>query len=67
MTDKPRIGRPANAAGHIYRTIGVSGTPAEIAAVQNGMTPRQRMEAMLAKAHNDKASAALQKALMPQA
>ena len=48
MTDKPRIGRPRNEAGHKYRIVGVSGTPAEIASVLE-LTPRQRMEAMLDK------------------
>lgn len=61
-----KTGRPKNQANHIYKVIGVSGTPAEIAAVLE-LTPRQRMEAMLAKVRNDQASAALQKALMPQA
>ena len=42
-----RIGRPPNEARHLYRTIGVSGSQAEIDAVLE-LTPRQRMEAMLA-------------------
>jgi hypothetical protein len=63
MNDK-RPGRPPNPDGHLYRTIGISGTPADVAAVLE-LTPRQRMEAMLAKVHNDQASAVLQKALMP--
>ena len=46
MTTK-RIGRPANTDGRTHRTIGVSGTQDEIAAVLE-LTPRQRMEAMLA-------------------
>ena len=46
MTDK-RPGRPANPDGHLYKTIGVSGTEQEICAVLE-LTPRQRLEAMLA-------------------
>lgn len=61
-----KAGRPRNEAGHIYKVIGVSGTQQEIAAVLE-LTPRERLEAMLAKVRNDQASAALQKALMPQA
>jgi len=50
MNDKPRrIGRPKNEAGHTYKLIGISGTPAEIDAVAYNLTPRQRMEAMLDK------------------
>lgn len=49
MSDKPRIGRPPNQDGHLYRTIGVSGTQQEIDAVLDGLTARQRMEAMLDK------------------
>jgi hypothetical protein len=52
MNDKPRIGRPRNEAGHQYQTIGVSGTPHEIAAVLK-LTPRQRLEAMLATIRDD--------------
>jgi hypothetical protein len=52
MINKPRIGRPRNEAGHVYCTIGVSGTPAEIAAVME-LTPRKRLEAMLATIHNE--------------
>ena len=48
MNDKPRIGRPPNQDGHLYRTIGVSGTQHEIDAVLE-LTPRQRLEAMLDK------------------
>lgn len=62
-----KAGRPRNEAGHIYKVIGVSGTQQEIAAVLDSLTPRERMDAMLAKVRNDQASAALQKALMPQA
>jgi len=53
--NKPRIGRPANQDGHKYKIIGVSGTPAEIDAVLFNLTPRQRMDAMLAAldARND--------------
>jgi len=47
MNDKPRIGRPRNEAGHKYRIVGISGTQDEIDAVLE-LTPRQRMEAMLA-------------------
>lgn len=61
-----KAGRPRNEAGHIYKVIGVSGTQQEIAAVLE-LTPRERLEAMLAKVRNDQASAALQKALMPRA
>lgn len=43
-----RIGRPPNEAGHKYQTIGISGTPQEIASVLYSLTPRQRMEAILA-------------------
>ncbi len=46
MNDKPRIGRPKGAG--TYRNIGVYGTPAEIAAMLDILTPRQRLEAMLA-------------------
>ena len=62
MNDKPRIGRPKGDG--TYHSIGVYGTPEEIAAVLE-LTPRQRLEAMLAKVRNDQASAVLQKALMP--
>lgn len=48
MTTKPRIGRPPNEAGHLYKMIGVSGTQHEIDAVLE-LTPRERMEAMLDK------------------
>jgi hypothetical protein len=48
MNDKPRIGRPRNQDGHTYQTIGISGTPAEIAAVLDILTPRQRMKVLLA-------------------
>jgi len=54
MNDKPRIGRPPNQAGHLYRTIGVSGAQHEIAAVLDNLTPRERMEAMLATIRDDK-------------
>jgi hypothetical protein len=47
MNDKPRIGRPPNEAGRRYKLVGVSGTQHEIDAVLE-LTPRQRMEAMLA-------------------
>lgn len=70
MTNKPRVGRPRNQDGHKYQTIGVSGTTEEIASVLDGLTPRARMEAMIAaldaqaaKRRNDEASAALQKML----
>ena len=53
MNDKPRIGRPRNEAGHKYKIIGVSGTQHEIDAVLDGLTPRQRMEAMLATIRDD--------------
>jgi hypothetical protein len=43
--DKPRPGRPKGDGTH--RNIGVYGTEQEIAAVLE-LTPRQRMEAMLA-------------------
>ena len=49
MNDKPRVGRPPNQDGHLYRTIGVSGTPSELAAVLDTLSPRERMEAMLDK------------------
>jgi len=62
-----KTGRPKNQANHIYKVVGVSGTPDEIAAVLDALTPRERLEAMLAKVRNDQASAALQKALMPRA
>ena len=45
MDDKPRIGRPKGDGTH--RNIGVYGTQQEIAAVLE-LTPRQRLEAMLA-------------------
>ena len=60
---KPRIGRPPNEAGHTYKMVGVSGTQQEIATVLDNLTPRERMEAMLAKVRNDQDSAKLQKAL----
>jgi hypothetical protein len=44
--NKPRIGRPKGDG--TYRSVGVYGTDAEIAAVLE-LTPRQRMEAMLEK------------------
>ena len=53
MNDKPRIGRPRNEAGHKYRIVGISGTQDEIDAVLE-LTPRQRMEAMLATIRDDK-------------
>ena len=49
MNNKPRIGRPRNEAGHLYRTIGVSGTQYEINDVLDLLTPRERIEAMLDK------------------
>ena len=49
MTDKPRIGRPPNKAGYEYRVVGVSGTKAEIVAVLDRLTSRERLEAMLEK------------------
>ena len=42
------VGRPRNEAGYVYKTIGVSGTPAEISSVLDGLTARERMEGMLA-------------------
>jgi hypothetical protein len=45
-----RIGRPKGDG--TYRSIGVYGTEHEIAAVLE-LTPRQRMEAMLATIHQD--------------
>ena len=48
MNGKPRIGRPANPDGHVYRIVGISSTQYEIDAVLE-LTPRQRMEAMLDK------------------
>jgi hypothetical protein len=41
------VGRPRNEAGYVYKTIGVSGTPAEITAVMDGLSARERMEGML--------------------
>ena len=46
MNDKPRIGRPKGDGTH--RNIGVYGTQQEIATVLDRLTPRDRMEAMLA-------------------
>ena len=51
MNDKPRIGRPKGDGTH--RNIGVYGTQQEIAAVLDGLTPRQRLEAMLATIHDE--------------
>ena len=48
MNDKPRIGRPPNPDGHLYRIVGISGTEHEIAAVLE-LTPRERLEAILDK------------------
>ena len=45
MNDKPRIGRPKGDG--TYKMIGVYGTQHEIDAVLE-LTPRQRLEAMLA-------------------
>ncbi len=50
MTNK-RIGRPKGAG--TYRNIGVYGTEQEIAAVLDSLTPRQRLEAMLATIRNE--------------
>ena len=50
MTTKPRIGRPKGDG--TYRSIGVYGTEHEIDAVLE-LTPRQRMEAMLATIRDD--------------
>ena len=47
MNDKPRIGRPKGDGTH--RNVGVYGTPAEIDAVLDSLTPRERLEAMLDK------------------
>jgi hypothetical protein len=51
MNDKPRIGRPKGDG--TYKMIGVYGTQHEIDAVLE-LTPRQRMEAMLATIRDDK-------------
>ena len=51
--DKPRIGRPRNEAGHKYKIVGISGTAKEIDAVLFNLTPRQRLEAMLATIRDD--------------
>ena len=49
MNDTPkRLGRPAFNDGFTRQTISVRCTPAELDAVLDGLTARERMEAMLA-------------------
>ena len=46
---KKRTGRPRNQDGHVYKVMGVSGTQEEFDAVLDGLSARQRTEAMLDK------------------
>ena len=49
MNDKPRIGRPSFEDGLHRRMIGVRCTDEEFDTVLDGLTSRERMEAMLDK------------------